>query len=156
MLYARKKPSTKSVSPHGQVKLIYSKPGYSPVISQPSDIASIAFAMHVKCPKSEWRFREALKRFEPDGIYFQHSVTLLGYIPDFYCAERKLIIEIDGPHHKDRWREDNARDIVFLKAGITTHRFPAWRVFYQLEELMEDIESILYRNANQATEKQKP
>ncbi len=147
-MYVRKNPSSAKPSPHGPVKLIYAKPGYSPVIPEPSSLASTAFGMHLKCPKSEWRLRNRLKRYESDGIYFQHSVALLGYIPDFYCAERKLIIEIDGPHHASRTQHDVIRDQVFRAAGVTTHRFPAWRVFYQLDLLMEDIESILYKPAS--------
>lgn len=144
-MYVRKKRSKAVENLHGEVKLIYSKPGYAPVIPVPSGLASSAFGMHLKCPKSEWRVREQLKKYESDGIYFQHSVALLGYIPDFYCAERKLIIEIDGPHHKARVQRDTIRDHLFRDAGITTHRFPAWRVFHDIEMLMEDIEDILYR-----------
>lgn len=129
------------------MKLIYAKPGYSPVISDQSSLSTQAFNMHLKCPQSEWRFRDALKRFEPDGIYFQHSVPLMGYIPDFYCAERKVIIEIDREHHKHRLDKDSLRDAKFRYNGIITHRFPAWRVFYDLPALMEDVESILYAPA---------
>ena len=44
------------------------------------------------------------------------------YIADFYCAELKLIIEVDGSIHNDREEYDNERDSKLLNKGIQVIR----------------------------------
>lgn len=44
------------------------------------------------------------------------------YIADFYCAELNLIIELDGPIHKDREDYDSERDSKLLNKGIRVVR----------------------------------
>ena len=48
----------------------------------------------------------------------QHSIGK--YIVDFYCAQLRLIIELDGKVHlnkeqkeKDNWRDENLRDMNY-------------------------------------------
>ena len=42
------------------------------------------------------------------------------YIADFYCAEKKLIIEFDGKHHEfgDPKEYDHARDLIMTQMGL--------------------------------------
>ena len=50
------------------------------------------------------------------------------FIPDFYCAEKKVIIEIDGKIHefnkkKDKWREDILNDMGYKVLRIKNEEF---------------------------------
>lgn len=45
------------------------------------------------------------------------------YIADFYCAEFKLVIEIDGKVHDYRKENDYNRDIVLNRLGLLVIRF---------------------------------
>jgi len=44
------------------------------------------------------------------------------YIADFYCAELKLIIELDGPIHEYRKEEDKDRDAKLKSKGFFVKR----------------------------------
>lgn len=48
---------------------------------------------------------------------------LLQYIVDFYCAELKLIIEIDGEIHQSQKDYDQSRDEVLKTHNLQTVRF---------------------------------
>lgn len=44
------------------------------------------------------------------------------YIPDFYCAEKKLIIELDGKIHDYQISRDYLRDEILKEKGISILR----------------------------------
>jgi very-short-patch-repair endonuclease len=45
------------------------------------------------------------------------------YVPDFYCHEIKLAVEVDGGIHKKRFHYDQLRDEVINALGISVVRF---------------------------------
>jgi len=45
------------------------------------------------------------------------------FIADFYCAEKNLVIELDGPYHEYQQQKDYARDLVLEGKKIITLRF---------------------------------
>ena len=60
------------------------------------------------------------------------------FIADFYCAELKLVIELDGPIHETSFKNDKERDTKLLSKGLLTMRIKN----YELEELNKVIEKI--------------
>ena len=60
----------------------------------------------------------------------------LYYIPDFYCHERKLVIEADGPIHLAKKDYDLNRDLVLASFGLTILRF-------ENEQILNDVQSVL-------------
>jgi len=58
-----------------------------------------------------------------------------GYVADFYCAEAKLIVEIDGESHNrgDRPARDIARDAVLKNLGLTILHVPAAEVLANVD-----------------------
>ncbi len=44
------------------------------------------------------------------------------YIADFYCSEKKLVIEIDGLIHAFQIDYDKARDVIMNELGLTVFR----------------------------------
>ena len=44
------------------------------------------------------------------------------YIADFYCSEKKLVIEIDGLIHTFQIDYDKARDVIMNELGLTVFR----------------------------------
>ena len=54
------------------------------------------------------------------GLKFRRQAPLGPYIADFYCAERRLIVEADGFGHGGR--NDAVRDAWFARRGIRTLR----------------------------------
>lgn len=54
------------------------------------------------------------------GVKFRRQHSIGGYILDFYCIEKKVIIEIDGEiHNKTEAKEyDEIRDKFFIDLGF--------------------------------------
>ena len=71
----------------------------------------------------------------------QHSVG--GYILDFYCAENKLIVEIDGRiHNTPEAREyDQIRDKFFTDLGYKILRFSNDEISKDINSVIEKIKS---------------
>ena len=67
------------------------------------------------------------------------------YIADFYCASRKLIIELDGKHHEfgDQLEYDKARDAIINQMGLQIIRIKIDELLYDLEMVMKKIEGLL-------------
>ena len=63
------------------------------------------------------------------------------YIVDFYCAEAKLVIELDGSQHfeKDGLAADAERDAFLNAEGITVLRYSNSEINYNFVGVCEDI-----------------
>ncbi len=70
-------------------------------------------------------------------IYESNRNSHFFYIPDFYCYEENLIIELDGPIHNNQKEKDQHRDLILRSKNLKVLRF-------RNEELL-DIEKVLKR-----------
>ena len=63
------------------------------------------------------------------------------YIADFYCANCKLIIELDGNIHnqEDIKNNDKFRENIFREMGYKILRFKNIEVFNNLQEVVNKI-----------------
>ena len=79
------------------------------------------------------------------GVKFRRQHSIGGYILDFYCAENKLIIEIDGNIHDNfEAREyDSVRDKLFVDLGCKVLRFSNNDVDKNIVEVINKIKSHL-------------
>jgi len=57
-----------------------------------------------------------------DGNKFVRQVPILGYICDFVCRERRLVIEVDGGQHNES-AADAVRDRRLMDEGYRVLRF---------------------------------
>ena len=73
----------------------------------------------------------------------QHSIA--GYIVDFYCPAKKLVIEIDGSQHfqKEAAIYDNTRTKLFEGLGIKVIRFTNADINVNIEGVLLKIRSEL-------------
>jgi very-short-patch-repair endonuclease len=77
---------------------------------------------------------ELLRNRKCLGLKFRRQQVIRGYIVDFYCAELRLALEIDGPihQHAGRAEADVLRMLrVFIEANVRFVRLPAHRVTEQ-------------------------
>ena len=74
---------------------------------------------------TEARLWSGLKRLRAEGFHFRRQVPFRGYILDFVCHARKLVVEVDGgPHLGDsQVAHDRVRDAVLAREGYRTLRF---------------------------------
>jgi very-short-patch-repair endonuclease len=56
--------------------------------------------------RSENRLWSWLRDRRFDGYKFRRQYPIGRYVLDFYCAELKLAIEVDGRHHEEPWMSD--------------------------------------------------
>ena len=75
------------------------------------------------------------------GVKFRREHPVGKYSIDFYCAEAKMGIEVDGIAHdmSDRPERDEERDRFITEQGITVLRVPASEVLKSVEVAAEAI-----------------
>ena len=57
------------------------------------------------------------------GLHFRRQHPVGPFVLDFYCAEAKLCVEIDGPLHDEQRDYDQRRTDWLAKEGIRVLRF---------------------------------
>ena len=105
--------------------------------------SGIAFARSLRCrmtvaERALWR---RLRNRKTAGAKFRRQHSFGGYVLDFYCAERKLGIELDGDLHAfPRGHiHDRARTDALGREGIRIVRFWNHQVKENLEWVLEQI-----------------
>ena len=75
------------------------------------------------------------------GLKFRRQHPLHYYIADFYCHEKRLIVEVDGGIHlhAEVKEHDENRSAELERLGITVIRFTNDQIFEQLEQVLEEI-----------------
>ncbi|MDT0646848.1 endonuclease domain-containing protein [Zunongwangia sp. F260] len=76
-----------------------------------------------------------------DGRKFRRQHSIQNFIVDFYCAEEKLIIELDGEIHNNAAAEekDIKRTEVLESLGFIVIRFENKMVFDFLPSVLQEI-----------------
>jgi very-short-patch-repair endonuclease len=77
-----------------------------------------------------------LKFYHQYPIYFDYLGKETFYVADFYCYEKKLIVELDGKIHNFHKNEDQLRTEIINMCGIKVIRF-------QNEVVEKDIDVVL-------------
>ena len=105
--------------------------------------SKIHFARYLRKKQTipETRLWERIRGRKLNGFKFrrQHPIARK-YIVDFYCAEKKLIIEIDGSIHSlaENKFSDKTRENFLLELGYHIIRF-------ENKEVMNDMQSVLVK-----------
>jgi len=93
-----------------------------------------------------WKY---LRKRQLNGLRFlrQHPLKFFinnkvhYFIADFYCHERKLIVELDGGIHKNQKEYDAMRDTVIKEMKIQVLRFKNEEIFQDIEKVLEQIKN---------------
>jgi very-short-patch-repair endonuclease len=72
------------------------------------------------------------------GYRFRRQHSIGNFIADFFCAESRLIIELDGGQHLDNKEADKERTEYFESLGIKVIRF--WN-----SEITGDIDKVIMK-----------
>ena len=92
---------------------------------------------------AERRLWTRIRKCQCSGAYFRRQQPLCGFIVDFYCAQYRLAVEVDGEVHLYRVQEDESRSEVLLSAGITVLRFKNEEVLQNVNEVAKRIDEWL-------------
>ena len=95
--------------------------------------------------KAEGILWERLRNRKIIGYKFRRQQILDEMIVDFFCAKKRIVIELDGPYHddpiqkvKDAKRDQNLKDL-----GFQVHRFTNDQIINDLENVLSQIKDIL-------------
>jgi len=114
------------------------------------------YLLHLNADDETFQLARALRRFMTDaekrlweelknrkflGLKFRRQHPIHWYIADFYCHEKRLVIEVDGLIHKQRTvkEHDNNRSAELDRLGISVIRFTNDQALTSLPEVLEDI-----------------
>ncbi len=77
------------------------------------------------------------------GVKFRRQHPISFYIVDFYCHEKRLVIEVDGNYHlnSSQQNDDQVREDELQNLGLRIVRFTDEQVLKQIEKVIEEIKS---------------
>lgn len=95
--------------------------------------------------KAEEIFWELVRNRKFLNLKFRRQHQIGSYIVDFYCTEKKLIIEFDGEVHnnEEQQKHDSIRDKYLTSIGNQVLRFKNEELLDNPESVFEKINSIL-------------
>ena len=110
-----------------------------------SDLFGYARAMRDNMTKAEMVLWEELKNRKLNGFKFRRQHPIHTYILDFYCHEFKLVIEIDGDYHLEKYQKwyDEDRTAFLKEVGLTEVRFTNNQVLTDIGFVLEEIKKYL-------------
>ena len=85
---------------------------------------------------AELKLWKRLRNRLTDGEKFRRQQPIGKYIVDFVCAERKLVVEVDGGQHSENVAYDSERTAWLESQGYCVLRF--WN-----NEVLVDVEIVL-------------
>ena len=85
-----------------------------------------------------------LRNNQLDGWHFRRQHPVGSFIVDFFCAKAKLVIEVDGPIHRQQQTYDAERTSLLehLK-GYRVLRFTNDQVINDIENVLKEIRQAL-------------
>jgi len=86
---------------------------------------------------AELRLWNAIRAHRLEGLAFRRQMPIAGYIVDFACPQKKLIVEVDGSQHgrAEQSEADRHRDERLAELGWTVLRFWNDDVLRNLEDV---------------------
>jgi len=77
------------------------------------------------------------------GFRIRRQASIGKYVIDFYCANPKVAIEVDGAIHEGRKEHDQCRDEWLNSQGILVFRIPAHVVLRSPEAAAQQVKEYL-------------
>lgn len=87
---------------------------------------------------------QELRNKKLNGFKFRRQHPIDKWIADFYCHEKKLVIELDGEVHNsfETKEKDEGRTYELEQLGITVIRFTNDEVINNIKKVLETIVTI--------------
>jgi very-short-patch-repair endonuclease len=92
---------------------------------------------------AERRLWSKLRARQLNGAKFRRQVWLGPFITDFFCADARLIVEVDGDTHAEQSAYDERRTTWLAKEGFRVVRVTNADVMQNLDGVLEQIASVL-------------
>jgi very-short-patch-repair endonuclease len=107
----------------------------------PKETIALARWLRRNLSPPEARLWNRLRERKPGTPVFRRQHPIGPYVLDFYCAEARLAVEIDGMSHDfgDRPQRDASRDAWLQGRGLTVMRIAAREAMRDADEAAEAI-----------------
>ena len=92
-----------------------------------------------------------LKARKMRGYQFMRQKPIGEYIVDFFCSKLKLVIEIDGESHVDKYEKDKIRQLNLERLSLSFLRFSDLDVKTNLNGMLQIIEKWILDNEQKTT-----
>jgi very-short-patch-repair endonuclease len=94
-------------------------------------------------PAENLLWQQILRSRQFNGHKFLRQKPIGPYIVDFYCAELKLVIEIDGDSHAEQVEYDTQRTAFLESHGLRVLRYANRDVLNNLSGVYEHLQTHL-------------
>ncbi|MGD9803670.1 MAG: endonuclease domain-containing protein [Hyphomicrobiaceae bacterium] len=98
----------------------------------------IARALRRRTTLAEGRLWDELRELRRRGYHFRRQAPIEGYVVDFICFSRRLVVEVDGIQHDapEHRTQDSDRDAHLRFLGFDVLRF-------KNSDVMENIDGVM-------------
>ncbi|MDZ4377366.1 MAG: DNA methyltransferase [Xanthomonadaceae bacterium] len=122
----------------------------------PQSARAFARSLRQQETDAEARLWHLLRARRLGGFKFRRQHPTPPYVIDFYCAEQRLAVELDGGQHVDATVRDSQRDTFLNAQGIRVLRFWNDAVFKETENVLSVIWDALHDAADGESEPSPP
>ena len=84
-----------------------------------------------------------LKFFRQYPFFHEQDGSLRFYVADFFCRERKAVVELDGPPHNVTVEDDTERTEILSALSVRVVRFKNHEVENDLAGVLRELEKAL-------------
>jgi very-short-patch-repair endonuclease len=104
-------------------------------------LKEIRRSLRQESTKAEDFLWEQLRNRKLDELKFNRQHSIGNYIVDFYCASKRLIIEVDGNVHllPEQKEKDQSRDENLKEMGFKILRFSNEDVLFKIDVVKQEI-----------------
>lgn len=104
-----------------------------------------ANALRKEMTEAEQALWSKIRKRQILGYKFRRQHPINQFIADFYCHEKRLVLEVDGGYHSEAFQaeHDEQRTYELEKLGIKVVRFGNEEIMMDMEGVIEKIREFL-------------
>jgi len=106
-------------------------------------MTDVARQLRQEATPSEDVLWQVLRNRQLDGFKFRRQQPIGPFVLDFFCAEARLAVEVDGPIHETQREADTMRQEMLESVGIHFIRVVANDVMNSLDTVLSQIRAAL-------------
>ena len=99
-------------------------------------LLEFARLMRMHETRAEEKLWQCLRNRQLNGFKFRRQVPIDRYVADFYCAESKVIVELDGEAHEEKQESVAERTDRLQNLGYRVVRFTNGEVKSHLSDVL--------------------
>ncbi len=104
-------------------------------------LGNVAKQQRAHMSDAERKLWHAVRARRLGGLKFRRQHPIGPYVADFYCAEARLVVEVDGNHHGEpaQVEHDALRDEWMTTQGLNVVRFTVYEVLQNFDAVKDQI-----------------